>query len=303
MLGFNQNILIRGGIHMEVMDIIKEFSIQLKEHSSWNMHKLHFHDYLEFMLVLSDDGEFFLQKNICEIKQNTLFIINSSTLHRTVNTSNLQHFKRYVLHISPMLLSQISTPRTNFASMISDPFYCIPLTPAQSEHIINLSEQLISLPKDNFGADVRCKIVLLEFILEAMSAAANRPPVVEMTNGDYNRILPVLQYIEDHFTEQISLEDLSKYFSINKYHLCHMFKSVTSFSIFEYIIQKRILKARELLRSPISVQEAGELAGFQTNSYFIRTFHKYTGISPRKYAQQYIQSENSTLVDMKKARN
>ena len=64
MLGFNQNILIRGGIHMEVMDIIKEFSIQLKEHSSWNMHKLHFHDYLEFMLVLSDDGEFFLQKNI-----------------------------------------------------------------------------------------------------------------------------------------------------------------------------------------------------------------------------------------------
>jgi len=290
-----------GGIYMEVMDITKEFSIQLKEDYGWNMHKLHFHDYLEFMLVLSNDGEFFLQKNICAIKQNTLFIINSSTLHRTVNTSNLQHFKRYVLHISPLLLSQISTSRTNFSSMISDHFYCIPLTPEQSEHIINLSEQLINLPKDNFGADVRCKIVLLEFIVEAMSAATNRPPVVEMTNGDYNRILPVLQYIEDHFTEQISLEDLSKYFSINKYHLCHMFKNVTSFSIFEYIIQKRILKARELLRSPISVQEAGELAGFQTNSYFIRTFRKYTGISPRKYAQQYIQSENSTLIDMKKS--
>ncbi len=285
---------------MDVIDITKEFSIQLKENDDWNMDKLHFHDDLEFMLVLSDDGEFFLQKSICEIKQNTLFIINSSTLHRTVYTSESQHFKRYVLHISPTLLSEASTNRTNFMSMISAPFYCIPLTEEQSRKIINLSEQLINFPKDNFGADIRYKILILEFLLEVMTVSENKTTVIERTNEDYYRIKPVIEYIEEHYTEPITLEDLSKYFSINKYHLCHIFKNVTSFSIFEYIIQKRILKARELLRSPITVQEAGELSGFQTNSYFIRTFRKYTGVSPRKYAQQYIKSENTALIGIKK---
>lgn len=285
---------------MEVMDITKEFSIQLKEDYEWNMDKLHFHDDLEFMLVLSDAGEFFLQKSICPIKCNTLFIINSSILHRTVNSSNQQHFKRYVLHISPLLMSKFSTPRTNFLSMLLDAFYCLSLTPEQSKYIINISEQLINLSKDTFGADVRYEILLLDFLLEVMNFTANSDPSTEMINEDYSRILPVLQYIECHFTEPITLEDLSKHFSINKYHLCHIFKNVTSFSIFEYIIQKRILKARELLRSPISVQQAGELSGFQTNSYFIRTFRKYTGVSPRKYAQQYIESENTSLIGIKK---
>lgn len=285
---------------MDALDITKEFSIQLKEHYGWNMDKLHFHDDLEFMLVLSDEGEFFLQKNICPIKSNTLFIINSSTLHRTVDSSKQQYFKRYVLHISPQLMLKFSTPRTNFVSMLLEPFYCISLTPEQSEYIINISEQLIKLSKDDFGSDIRCNILLLDFLLEVMNLTTKGHLNTELINEDYSHIIPILQYIEEHFTEPITLEDLSKHFSINKYHLCHVFKNVTSFSIFEYIIQKRILKARELLRSPISVQQAGELSGFQTNSYFIRTFRKYTGVSPRKYAQQYIQSENAALVGMKK---
>lgn len=281
------------------MDIAKEFSVQLKDNDDWNMDKLHFHDDLEFMLVLSNDGEFFLQKSICDIKQNTLFIVNSSILHRTVYSSEYEHFKRYVLHISPTLLSQFSTHNTNFSAMITAPFYCIPLTTEQSNKVIYLLEKLISLPQEDFGADIRCKILILEFLLETLSIPSNNSTALERTNDDYDRIRPILEYIQNNFTEHITLESLSKHFAISKYHLCHTFKNVTSFSIFEYIIQKRVLKARELLRSPISVQEAGELSGFQTNSYFIRTFKKYTGISPRQYAQQYIQSEKASILSMK----
>ena len=68
----------------------------------------------------------------------------------------------------------------------------------------------------------------------------------------------------------------------------------------EYVIQRRIILARELLRQPISVQEAGERAGFQTNSHFIRTFRAYTGRSPKRYARQYLQSAKLTTLTEKK---
>lgn len=282
------------------MDITREFSIVLKEDTDWNMHKLHFHDHFEFMLMLSEGGELFLGKNICPLSQNTLFIINSSVLHRTVPTAKSQYFRRYILHISPLLIKDLSSSKTNFESIFSSLHHGVVLTEEQTQNITSLFDKMSNLSKNNnFGDDIRFKILLLEFMLEASMAVNDRPTTVEITNSDYYRILPVLEYIQNHYTEQLTLDDLSHHFSINKYHLCHMFKNVTSFSIFEYIIQKRIMRARELLRSPISVQAAGELVGFQSNSYFIRTFGKYTGMSPRQYAMQYIQSDKNTPLGLK----
>ena len=76
-------------------------------------------------------------------------------------------------------------------------------------------------------------------------------------------------------------------FFISKHYLCRIFKSATGFSVMEYIIYSRILRARQLLQEGVSVQQAGELSGFSDNSHFIRTFGHLTGTSPGRYAKEY----------------
>jgi YesN/AraC family two-component response regulator len=67
--------------------------------------------------------------------------------------------------------------------------------------------------------------------------------------------------------------------------LGHIFKKATGFSVNEYIINCRIIKARELLKENLPVSKTGEMVGYCNVSHFIRTFSKLTGLSPKQYAK------------------
>jgi len=92
-----------------------------------------------------------------------------------------------------------------------------------------------------------------------------------------------LQFIQLHLAENLSLDRLSEEFYLNKYHLGQLFKRATGFTINEYVIHRRILRARELLKRKLPVQQVGEAVGFRNNSHFIRTFKKLLGVPPKQY--------------------
>ena len=104
---------------------------------------------------------------------------------------------------------------------------------------------------------------------------------------DFLRVSPILDYIRDHLSEPLTLDLIAGQFYLSKHYLCRIFKSATGFSVMEYIIYSRVLKARQLLKEGVSVQQAGELSGFSDNSHFIRTFGHLTGTSPGRYAREH----------------
>lgn len=269
----------------------ENFSISLNQDSTWHMDKLHFHESVELLLSLSDGGDFFIGQEMYPIQKNTLFLLDSAVLHRTVHERQEMPYRRYIMHILPSTLESFSTPQTDFARSFQQAKTCTVLDERQRGALMTLFNQLEDPATKQFGSDVRRNLRLQELLLkicDVWQASAAEPGVM---NPDYERVLPVLHYIQGHFTESFTLDDLARQFSISKYHLCHVFKNVTGFSVMEYVIQRRIILARELLREPISVQEAGERSGFQTNSHFIRTFSAYTGVSPKRYARQYLQGD------------
>lgn len=103
------------------------------------------------------------------------------------------------------------------------------------------------------------------------------------------RMLDVLEYINDHYTEKISLEDIADHININKYYLSHIFKEFYKKSIWEYITQARLSHAEKLLRSSnLSITEIAFQVGFEDSNYFTRIYKKYKAVSPsriRKTAQ------------------
>jgi AraC-like DNA-binding protein len=278
----------------------EDFSISLNQDETWHMDKLHFHESIELLLSLSDGGDFFIGQDMYPIQKNTLFMMDSAVLHRTVHEKSDQPYRRYIMHILPATLERVSTSQTDFTRSFQAAKTCTVLNEQQRRELVTLFNQLEETPEPRFGSDVRQNILLLELLLRVCDIWQASTVESGIVNPDYERVLPVLQYIQDHFRESFTLDDLARQFSISKYHLCHIFKNVTGFSVMEYVIQRRIILARELLREPISVQEAGERAGFQTNSHFIRTFSAYTGVSPKRYARQYLQSDKWSALSDKK---
>ena len=102
------------------------------------------------------------------------------------------------------------------------------------------------------------------------------------------KLAAVNRYIDDHFTEDISLEKLSSEFYISKYYLTREYKHIYGKTIFQHIITARINYGKELLRfSEKSVEEIAHLCGFNDQSYFARQFKKSENLTCFSYRKMW----------------
>ena len=270
-----------------------EFHLQLNHNETWNMSRLHFHDHYELLLPLTSPGNIFVNDQVYPLQRGTLYLIGENTLHRTMATG---FHARYVLHISRKTLSQLSTPQTDLTRLCQDSFRRAYLNGEEMTEVIELFQALERNKNDgSFGSDVRQTVALLNLLIRLAPILNAATAGEAIRNKDFLRVSPILDYIRDKLSEPLSLDQIASHFYISKHYLCRIFKSATGFSVMEYIIYSRVLRARQLLQEGYSVQEAGEMSGFSDNSHFIRTFGHLTGLTPGKYAKEYQSSDQVLL--------
>ena len=98
------------------------------------------------------------------------------------------------------------------------------------------------------------------------------------------KIKNTLLYIEEHFSEPISLDQLARAAGLNAKYLCRFFKAATLYTPMEYVNRYRIDHACHLLASTKeSITQIALLCGFHDTSYFIRLFRRYKGTTPSRY--------------------
>ena len=93
----------------------------------------------------------------------------------------------------------------------------------------------------------------------------------------------VRKYIASHLHEDLSVDALAGQFYISRYYLMHRFKAVTGYTVHQYVSQKRLLLAGELIRGGVPVMKAAEQAGFAEYSTFLRAFQNTFHMSPREF--------------------
>jgi len=94
-------------------------------------------------------------------------------------------------------------------------------------------------------------------------------------------ILDVKSYIDVHYQDVISLESIAAQFLISKEHLSRMFKLSMNENLSDYIVRKRMEKARALMTEEgLSIKHAAQLVGYEDIAYFYRVFKKYFGMTP-----------------------
>ena len=98
----------------------------------------------------------------------------------------------------------------------------------------------------------------------------------------------IRKYLDENYANEISLDNLSNTFYINKFYLTRAFKDKYGITINAYLLDKRMMKAKELLRySNNSIDDIAKLCGIKDQNYFSRIFKKVEGTSPIKYRKMW----------------
>ena len=106
-------------------------------------------------------------------------------------------------------------------------------------------------------------------------------------NHKQARLQTMMQYIHDHYTEEITLETIAASASISKSGALHIFQSGIHISPVAYLIQYRLAQAAEqLYTTQKSVSSIAEETGFASSGYFCRKFRQHYHMSPNEYRQK-----------------
>ena len=129
-------------------------------------------------------------------------------------------------------------------------------------------------------------------ISQLFSWILNQGRYVQAPETDYTdnhrmeQIKTVLEYIENHYRGDLSLEHLSQAAGMNAKYFCRVFRSITHQSPMDYVNYYRIEQAAYLLDSTsMPITSVGMDCGFEESSYFTKVFKKYKGLTPRQYRQ------------------
>ena len=97
-----------------------------------------------------------------------------------------------------------------------------------------------------------------------------------------------IEYVYNHIHDRITIEDLAAYTDLSPSYLSRLFKKELGISVSDYIREKKIDKAQNLLKySDFTPVEIANYLSFSSQSHFIQTFEKLVGMTPKKYRDHY----------------
>lgn len=163
-------------------------------------------------------------------------------------------------------------------------FHLLRLSSERRLQYMSLTQQLEEALRDrDFGHKILADSYFLQ-LLVALNRDMAKDKTAEQTESYRSdpKMEEILRYIANHLEEELSVDALSKRFYLSRYYLMHRFKTVTGSTLHQYITQKRLLRAGELIRGGLPVMKAAEAVGFREYSTFLRAFQNTFHMSPRE---------------------
>lgn len=247
-----------------------------------NVNKLdaHYHDFYEFYCFVGNEVDYWINGSVYHLQAGDILVIEPYHLHKPIPVSENEKYERIVLWVNRNYLFSLSDGI--FTELFSFIKGSLLLRPSASEKnkILMLAQELSSeFYSGEFASKSACDGILMQY-LSNVGRIALRENAQKSEYSTPTFITDILQYINAHFCEKLSLDTLAEHFFINKYYLSHSFKKAVGTSVYRYITLKRLDLANEMLKDGFSSQETAEKCGFKDYTTFFRAFKAEYGIAP-----------------------
>ena len=267
---------------------------------------LHHHDFYEIYFFLSGNVSYNIESCSYHLSPGDVLVISPQELHQPVFIPEKQHYERYVLWLNSSFLQQFVLPGQDMSQCFdtTKPEHTNLIRPegATRELINYLFQQLVrEQDSQEFATDLYCLSLLAQLLVLVNRTALRAGKAPEPRDNADSLVYRILTYISEHYSEDLSLDFLANEFFISKYHLSREFSRVVGTSVHRYIVQKRLIMARQMMAAGVSTSEVSQRCGFGDYSNFYRAFTGEYQISPRKYLEE-LKKENPRYLDMSRFR-
>lgn len=239
----------------------------------------HIHRECEMYICFEGKVIFWVQDNMYELHDGDVIVVNENIPHKTYSYKDTKGF-----------LIQFTPNSDNDTTPIYESFPDCPCMVFKKESPYNnpLRCCLEKIIEENTKKEKAYDKYIKAFILEIkaiLSRAGFLPDNEEILKSkEMARLAPVLDYVEKHYMEDISLDIVSRILNVDKSHFCRIFKSTVSTSFVKYLNIVRLSRAEKLLtETNESIYKICTEVGFSSPAYFTKTFKENKFCSPIAY--------------------
>ncbi len=244
----------------------------------------HSHEYIEIAFVLSGKGKYNIDHVVYEVEEGDVLILNPGVLHQAIPTEDGERgMTEYFVGCTNVQIECMEYnhfPKLNPGNILK----------TQGEVKQRLFRIFTSMDTESVGnkegMEFMLKAYMVQLILviaRSFNAKQNKDEEKMMETINVKDVTEqIVNYLEDHYKEKISLEQLAENVYVSPFYISKIFKSETGDAPIRRLISIRLEKAKELLinNSKLSIQEVAEEVGYNDVYHFSKLFKKKYGIAP-----------------------
>ena len=248
---------------------------------------LHFHNFRKVLILQKGTIDYIIEGVYYHLRPGDVVLVDKGELHRPVFRDD-KEYERTILYLSDAF----------FESMGADGAYLAGCFDDKSElrrhvmHGVRTVRELVDACVDEMadGANASSgrplflqKIRVMEFLIRLNDLYFTYEQEGKPLGGTSinANVLGAMDYISAHLAGDLSVEQIAGCVHLSRYHLMHLFKAETGYTINEFITDKRLILAERLMREGTSLTEVCYASGFTSYSSFYRAYRKKYAKSPR----------------------
>lgn len=261
----------------------------LKDKKAQNF-EFHYHDFNKIIIFISGKVTYHIEGKSYELKPWDILLINNHDIHKPVIDPS-EAYERIIIWVNFKFIELHN-------SIDCDLLTCFNRATEKRFNLVRLSSDLqtnlksiiysleSSINSNEFGSKLLSNSLFIQLIIYL-----NRIHIQNMYENDPSlskydeQICAILEYINTNLYSNLSVSEISKKFYISNYHLMHKFKKETGYTVYNYILQKKLITAKDLIKSGNPIVKTSLQLGFNDYSSFLRSFKKSFGISPKDFQQ------------------
>ncbi|KRE43267.1 AraC family transcriptional regulator [Paenibacillus sp. Soil522] len=258
----------------------------LDEFTNW-----HYHKQLELLLILEGNLDVYIDEECYHLTTGDVMLIGASELHCDRSLSLLDYIVLQ-FDLEPFF-DQSTIPYMRYFSETQKPLstanYIFQESSAVKQQTASCIQQILNeASRKETGYELAVS-VLIKQILLLLLRHDSRKVLIEQDNFERIRLKPVLDYIENHLTDRIQVEEVCKIANMSYYYFVKYFKKTIGLSFTEYVNYRKVKWAeRILLTKDLSISEVGERIGMPNMAHFYKMFKKYNDCSPKQFQRKML---------------
>ena len=248
---------------------------------------LHHHDFYEIYFFLSGNVRYNIESRSYLLTPGDVLLISPMELHQPMFGDEHRVYERIVIWIDKQFLDSLGYEGQNLSRCFdtTSPSHSNLLRPegVKRQFLQFMLEQLTAeMEAEDPYRDMAALTYLVQVLILLNRLAMENARGEQLKTPD-SVVYGVLGYINDHYSEDLSLDHLANKFFISKYHLSREFQRLVGTSVHRYIVQKRLVMAKQMLSQGVPSTEVYQHCGFGDYSNFYRAFHGEYRISPKEF--------------------